>query len=127
MEVDLFILTARIEQAWASHCKAADVQDLLEEVEDAENYYTDQHRGAQPHTRAWRRACFVREHLAKYKARLEDRLRELSKIETEQAEHQAFLDRRAKADYKRTGPLVSSGFGDAVAAGMRAQQQIAGK
>jgi len=100
MENDLFILTLRIEQACTSHCKAADCEDLLEEVEEAEVHYTAQSRSAEPHTRAWRRAYFIREHLAKYKARLKDRLRELNRIEAEQAEHEAFLARRAKRDYE---------------------------
>jgi hypothetical protein len=41
----------------------------------------------------------VVEHLARYKGRLQDRIRELNRIEEGQAEHAAFLERRAKADY----------------------------
>jgi hypothetical protein len=99
MEDNLFILTMRIEQACGSHCKATEVEDLIEEVAEAEATYMDQHRNAEFQTREWRRAYFVREHLAKYKARLKDRLRELEQIEKQRAEHQAFQDSRAEADY----------------------------
>jgi hypothetical protein len=63
MEDNLFILTMRCEQACTSHCKAAEVEDLIEEVAEAEAFYQDEGRKAAPHTRAWRRAYICREHL----------------------------------------------------------------
>jgi hypothetical protein len=99
MEVDLFLLTARIEQACGSYCKAADCEDLKEELEEAEAYYADLYRDAKPRTREGRKAHFIAGHLARLKGRLQDRIRELNRIESEQAEHQAFVQRNAARDH----------------------------
>jgi hypothetical protein len=99
MENDLFILTLRIEQACGSFCKAADAEDLKEELEEAAAHFANLYRDAKPRTREGRKAGFIQQHLAKYKGRLQDRIRELNRIEAEQAEHQAFVQRNAAGDY----------------------------